>query len=160
MTESRSDRRSRSTAIHEAGHAVVSILQRRRIKYATIEPGKDTLGHVRYAKARIPGLAGPDKSLQDIVCSLAGRAAELEFGYRPRRVLWEADRLNAIEMALSLSSGDEAEISLWLKIGLARARRMARDRRAAIEAVAEALLARGTLSESEVWEAAGGHALN
>jgi len=81
-----------STAIHEAGHAVVGYACGRRIKRVTIKAAQETLGHVAYTPLK-PGVQlTPGQAVKHIKSALAGYLAERAFGFRPRRYTCEQDR--------------------------------------------------------------------
>ena len=75
--------RLKSTAYHEAGHAVACYFLHFPFKYLTIEPEKDTLGHVKrfpHPKSFHPDYEGDTKTLnrieKNIITSYSGSAAE------------------------------------------------------------------------------------
>ncbi len=144
QTLTRKERELRSTAIHEAGHAVASIVLRRKFRYVTIvpDPKRGSAGHVHIAP---PSSDASMPVLFDfLVRTLAGHYAEREFGLRPRRDGWEADRHMAIDYAFEFcGSGEEA--TLWIRLATIRTRRLLAIWRDSIEAVADALIDQKTL---------------
>ena len=79
-------KKQKATAYHEAGHALAYMLKRKAFQYVTIEPDDalDSLGHVR----GIPDTFNPEFLVEgqgqlrierDVICSLAGLAAETKF---------------------------------------------------------------------------------
>jgi hypothetical protein len=149
------EKRRMATAYHEAGHAVVYWSRNRPFEYVTIKPGEGSLGHVK----------GFEHTFKDgwvyvdaLLCTLAGNVAEKRLTGRSNNVGARSDFFKAIDYARGADplSGGYAEndplpqylvkgafkqldiiISWWWP---------------AITAVAEALLERETLTESEVIE--------
>lgn len=128
----------RATAIHEAGHATIAIITRRRFRYVTIAPDTDTVGHVRLIPPRSD--AGIAAHLDFLTRALSGYYAQRAYGLRPRRFSWDQDRQHAVDHALFMSRGDEREAALWVKLATSRAKRMVSQWKPSIEALANALL--------------------
>ena len=139
-----------STAIHEAGHAVVSYHFGRGVRRITIKPKGDTLGHVAYTRMKPHWQPNLVEGLQHMQSALAGYLAERAFGYRPRREHCEADRNAAADYALTIAQGNEAKANRWINIAEKRAKKLVKLRRAEIEAVAKRLLEVETLTGGEL----------
>jgi ATP-dependent Zn protease len=142
------DRRRRSIAIHEAGHAVASIASRRRFRHVTIKPDEDSLGHVQL----IPPLGDVDmkKSFDFLVCALAGFEAERAFGFKGLgKQRYEADRAAAVEHAVDMS-GHPQEVRHWIRLAEMRSKTLVEAWRASIETIADRLLIETSLD----WETA------
>jgi len=177
-----SDHERRLTAVHEAGHALVSIRcpAADPIHKATIIPRGRALGMV----VRLP--EGDRVSLSrakleaDIAVAMAGRAAEdLVFGGQAVTTGAEADFRAATDIARRMvtswgmselvgcvahTAGESSERMAWrideevrriTDEGMERARRLLTTDRRALDAIAEALLERETLTGAEIEELAG-----
>ena len=147
----------RSTAYHEAGHAVVQAYFRLKIDRVSIISNADSLGHMK-------GRIGTDSSIEyedsgrvqlaverDAIVFLAGMAAQKEF--MPRSVRnhhGRSDYRNAISLLVKLASSEE--LKLYLKLLEIRARRLVRRPilRVQIEAVAKELLRRKEMNGEQV----------
>jgi hypothetical protein len=136
----------RSTAIHEAGHAVAAIALRRRFLSVTIEPEGDSLGHVRITPPKSD--AGFNSHFDHLVRLLAGVQAEWSFGYRPRHIGASADRSAALDHADAIS-GDSDEARLWVRLATIRSRSLVELWRPSIEALADQLMEVGTIKLEE-----------
>jgi hypothetical protein len=157
----------RSTAFHEAGHAVVACLLGVPFRLVTIKPSEDSLGHVLHN--RWPAWADPDSERYNqwranwwfeirTRISLAGQMAEaICIGRRPRRYSHSADDDGAEDLALRLCGDGEAASAWlhWLLIGVRR--RLAQPQVwHAVEVIADELLNRKTISDKEAHEIAFG----
>ena len=136
----------RSTAIHEAGHAVAAIALHRRFISVTVQPQGNSLGHVRITPPRRD--ARLESHFDHIVRLLAGVQAEWAFGYRPRRYGAAADRDAAYDHADAMSGSPE-EAKLWVRLAHIRARNLVELWKPAIEALADRLIQEGSLSYEE-----------
>jgi hypothetical protein len=107
-----------ATAYHEAGHAVVAILNHRRFRHVTIEPGERTLGHVLFVKwrGRKPDAscdAGTTRRTEvAVLCTCAGPAAEARLRGRRNRIGAEGDDRHSASMAASLCGSMEETCAL------------------------------------------------
>jgi hypothetical protein len=131
-----------SVAIHEAGHAVVSIALKRRFRYVTIQPQGESAGHVQLTPRRTSTTVLADFDF--LIRALAGHAAEREFGYRPQRDRWQEDRRAADDHACEMSGSIE-EARLWMRLATLRSRTFVRQLRPSIEALADRLMVAGVL---------------
>jgi len=148
-----------STAYHEAGHAVVAYIERIKIRKATIVPGKDYLGvvtrqmiekHVRDA-FEFAGITPAKRARVEsfIMLSLAGGIAERKHRGRANHIGSRADYETAAGLAMDATgSGEEATAYFrWLYI---RTEQIIDAYWYLVEAVAEALLAKQTLTTADV----------
>lgn len=152
-----SKRRLEQTAWHEAGHAVIAFFHDLPVRYATIRPREDSLGHVmpgNHPKWMQPDVEIPPRTeariRKTIEKLLAGREAAWLVTGRYNNVGASGDDRQAFNLATHLCDDDEAAAYLaWVRI---RARNMVRRPhvRVSIEAVAQALLARKRLSGNEI----------
>lgn len=152
MVRSRAEGRECATAIHEAGHAIAALALGRRFRHVTIVPTNDTLGHVRFLRFKPPDQQRIDLLIISAEISLAGYLAEREFGFRPRRVGWEADREAAMESILYFAAGDEVEAKLLIRVAERRVTRLIARWRERIDALAAQLVDRRKMSFIEVRE--------
>jgi hypothetical protein len=88
--------------------------------------------------------------LTGAVIAIAGYSAEREWGLRPARFSWEADRNRAADLALDFAGGDEREANLLLRIVELRAQRSVRHWQRQIGSVAEALMHEHVLTFEQV----------
>lgn len=144
-----------TVAYHEAGHAVVALLQRFNTKTATIKAKGVAAGCVTTApRGRIdydsgtPGMR--DKIERQIIVTLAGDIAQRKFAPRSSR-RWHTtqDRRDAATLALAVcGSGESATAYIaWLHI---RARDIVHGRWNLVEQVARLLLEKGTVTGEEI----------
>jgi ATP-dependent Zn protease len=159
----------RRISIHEAGHATVALVQGRRIEAATVVPGEDYAGKVSEAESpemmadMLDLLSGDQMTVEveaharrHVVGYLAGKISEWLFC--PAQS-WMSDRDRSASSDLKLATAfaraicgsDEAAEAL-----LAHARTGAREiletNAGVVLAIADALMARGTLSSFEIEE--------
>lgn len=156
MSKKKSVTKFQRAAYHEAGHAVVSYVVKRRLSYCTIEPNPDnhTLGHCEY---RNLAAFKPDAVLTGrlrnqieklIIVLLAGAVAErLKFG----RTYWrgsENDTTQAHDLAIYLCSEDK-EAGAFINWLWERTRNILefRPHWAAVEAIADELMKSKYISE-------------
>jgi ATP-dependent Zn protease len=155
------DRMRRSTAIHEAGHAVAAWTLQRKFRSVTVRADAESDGHVRHNPW--PDWSQPDIELstqttlllQDrIVISFAGPAAERRIARRTRaavNISGQGDRNMAADLGLHLS-GSTREWEALLRWLQARAENLVVSHRHEIKMLANELLQRETLS----WRAVRG----
>jgi hypothetical protein len=132
-----------ATAVHEAGHAVISTLWGIPVQKVTIVPREDDVGHVEFEPGATCGLVA------DLVATLAGPAASARIGARRGD---RSDRAIAAQLADGLTGADEADELLKLVQDGVRDLVDDPETWAQIEAVAQALLERRMLSGREVLE--------
>ncbi len=156
----RQKRKLQSTAYHEAGHAVVAFLLRRRIiRKVTIVPEGDTLGHICRSvdKGFNPewdtGLEAERKLKKEIMICFAGDVAESILRKRaPRVEKSSSDTGSVVDLALYLL-GDPVEVGLYLSWIVYHTKNLLRRPAhwAAVEAVALSLLEKKELNQKEVY---------
>jgi ATP-dependent Zn protease len=148
-----------ATAYHEAGHAVVGLRLRVRIKTATIVPGGDRLGEVTHGKEtylydnlryRADSVRTRGRGEAEIIFCLSGLAAERRF--RPRASSKGAlgDHEHAADLALLLNSDEVETTNAHIKYLSLRTDKLVADNWPQVEAVAQALLERRTLKVAEI----------
>ncbi len=121
--------RLRSTAYHEAGHAVAAYWHRIRLDGATIEPDADSQGKVRHgnplAKLRPDvgetGRRGRERMEALVLTALAGPAAQRRFSSLGVRS-WHGrqDFKSAVDL-VSYFVGSDAELDAYLRLMSVRA---------------------------------------
>jgi hypothetical protein len=145
-----------ATAYHEAGHAVGYLAQFRRFNYVTIEPEENTLGRCVAVKP-LPVAIQYDQSYrakrrieQEAIIAAAGNIAE-RFFTKMRIVVGSCSDYCSVFDLLSLHSGDTDEVSAYHALVAIRARNLLLHpfHWVIVEAIAEALLARRTLTYSQ-----------
>lgn len=118
-------RRLEDTAHHEAGHAVAAVELRKPLRYVTIEPGDDSLGHVMFQKWKASFRPDFDADLRtrllcenSVIVYLAGPIAGAHFCGRKRWRSADGDIDNAVSMIEYMSGGpDEANAYIeWLAV--------------------------------------------
>lgn len=104
------------TAYHEAGHAVMSFIRKRRFKYVTIIPEKDSLGHILHKPwsnfdPEVNDDARTSKKIEtEALVSLSGHAVESLLTGKTmwQCASWQGDRHNAIDiLSYSFPEGEE-----------------------------------------------------
>jgi hypothetical protein len=162
----------RRVALHEAGHCVVAIAQGRRIESVTVVPGEDYAGKVaedeepEMMKALLDLLSGgratagvEARARAHVVGYLAGTVAE--WIMCPRES-WLSDRHHVAGSDMKLAkifaraitrSKEEAEA--LLTSARAEARKILLTNSRLVEAIADALVERGTLTGDEIDEIIG-----
>ena len=145
-------RRRHSLAIHEAGHAVVSIIKGRRPGRVTIRPKGDSLGHMAPHRARFGEVYRPSLTVvaKKMAIAYAGVAAERRAGYHPQRYGWDHDRKLALFLADDFVGGDDVSRKHLVAFAKRQAEFIVDLHWEAIEAVAAALLERETIAGDEV----------
>ena len=149
----------RATAYHEAGHAVLSLLMRHHIRRVSIVPNDDegTLGHCSSNGA--PKWFKPDVGMgfrdekwieSEVLILLAGTAAARHLTGRHNWRGSNRDIAAACDLASYLYHGRALKLFLAFMIERTRTAVASPATWLQIEAVAEALLDRGTLSGREV----------
>jgi ATP-dependent Zn protease len=149
-----------ATAYHEAGHAVMMLHLGVRFRTVTIVPEEDSLGHVLKHKVRNfrPDIEMNARTLfsidQQIMCSLAGPAAEARFAgrYNRRGAKWDHD--NAAKLVDYLAGEGAGEYALYLRLYKLRAKNMVNSLHfwKQVQSVAQSLLNRQTMTGEEVRE--------
>jgi ATP-dependent Zn protease len=116
----KSDKRLRMTAIHEAGHAVIAVNCGVRFRHVTIDPKADSLGRLAFNKRRkhVDYSTWTNEALQNQICiDYAGQIAARKSGQKRQSGLGR-DNQDAAECAYQIcSSSVEASAMLnWLYI--------------------------------------------
>jgi ATP-dependent Zn protease len=153
----RQRRRLVETAYHEAGHAVACMTLKRPFKRVTIVPEGDSLGHI--LKRNCPKSIRPDIVVncrsfrwieREIICALAGLAAEHRFAGRHNWRGAGSDFSHAVDLAGNLYF-EPAVSSRYLAFMVEQAKCLVAASRVWIEiqAIAAALMERETLSARE-----------
>lgn len=152
------------TAYHEAGHAVVRALLGLSVRKVTVKPTEDTLGHVAGAPlpqwlCRVVEVDDPwdhawalRKILNEITSMYAGALAER---LKTRRALnvdgAYYDHRQIADFAITVTPESHPKemqaLCAWLEL---RASRLLREHWKAVEAVAQALLEKRTLTGNQV----------
>jgi hypothetical protein len=159
----------RRVALHEAGHCVVAIAQGRRINFATVVAGRDYAGKMSEEET-------PEMMTELLDLLSGGRAtAEVEacarkhvVGYMAGMVTewlmcpresWQSNRHHTAGSDLKLAKlfakaicRSEEEAEALLTSARAEARQILLARRRLVEAIADALMARGTMTGDELDE--------
>jgi len=158
-TKTRRSRKSlEATAYHEAGHAVIALSERMRVKSATIVPGEDYWGAVaRQNMTRVQmGFDEPAKMhrylTREIRVILAGLAAEWRFTGRNNFRGASSDYKEAINLSLHVYGSDTIVPYLRFMSALMKEEVSKPARWAQIKAIAEALMERGTIRNREIRE--------
>jgi ATP-dependent Zn protease len=151
-------RKHESTAYHQAGHAVVAVVLGLKIgrRGVTIVPdnGRGTLG---YANITVQLRERPDGATSArtrarieawAVAHLAGDVAERKFNGR-RRLGGHSDLLRAFDLLEYISTSVE-QFDARLRVAYVGARDLIEDNWPSVQAVAEELLSKKTLSADEV----------
>ena len=148
----------RSTAYHEAGHAVVQAHFGLTIKKVTIVQHGESLGHMKGRMATNSSIEYDNNSgraqlgvERDVMVFLAGRAAQREFMPRSvRSYHGRSDYKWAAELLGRLASGEE--LPVYFKLLEIRVKGFVKKPlvRAQIEGVAKELLIRKTLTDKQV----------
>ncbi len=155
MPKSRTDR-LRATAYHEAGHALAHWRGRLPFRSVSIEPSKDSLGHVLSHSLRLtddhvyePSPRVRDRLERKIVCLLAGREAERLVSTRYNHTGASDDRRKALGLALRSVGGSLEEVAPYFQWLTARAMGLVKINRKSLDALAVALIRRRTLAGEE-----------
>ena len=155
----RAERRLERTAYHEAGHAVACWAYGLRFKRVTVVPRDDSLGHLagwpwgKGMQAYSLTAASERRFEAQIVCCLAGGLAAKQAGFRDLGS--HSDLQLAVNCAAWLLDGgfrpvcgSDVEEAL-LRFCHVCAKQVVGFRWVCVEALARALVAKGTLSEAE-----------
>jgi hypothetical protein len=140
--------RRKEVAFHEAGHAVIGHELDRAVETATIKPDKGYLGRVTHDWFR-----QIDDYTNDILCSMAGAIAESEFTGQPFE--WSAPNLRTDLQNIRYAkkclekAGHEVHPDSYYE---EQTRKLVREHWRKIEALAEALLKKETLTRIELRE--------
>ncbi len=138
-----------ATAHHEAGHVIAAITQGIHFAHVTIRPSGDAAGHVRYlAHARSIGQVHKRG-----IVALAGEAAQRR--HNPRSIRghhgW-GDRRAVVSYALDCT-GSSRQAEAMAKLWTIQAEELIEHRWAMVSRIANLLLERQKMSESECREA-------
>lgn len=140
------------TALHEAGHAVVSLALGRKVRSASIVPQDGRLGTLRTSKLRRLDPAVSDRRMRmtierEAMILLAGAVAEQIAGAGPHG--GRKDRRDALSLVgfLSGSEAEERAYVAWLR---ERTRTLLRVHWAAVIALAHVLVRKGTIDGATV----------
>ena len=120
-----------STAFHEAGHAVIAVLEKLSVVRVSIEPGDDTLGHITYDTLRFDDKFRESRGLDRIdhaeweILQLGCERWRAEANARTVLAGEIAERLHAPDVPRSNGADrDLHRFSLWLiELTLDRAER-------------------------------------
>ena len=142
----RKQARLRTTAIHEAGHAVACHFSRfaRKTKLVTIVPSGDARGHTLMV-GRLSEATPIARVIDEVTVLLAGAAAERLILGRSSHVGASGDYATATDFALKFTGSPDQATAFIQWCGV-RARDSVALRRKAVEAVADTLLAERTLN--------------
>lgn len=148
------------TAYHEAGHAVMHLEEKLAFEHVTIVPNEErrSLGHLiwKVQSDFNPEISSDRKTLRllesMILCSLAGPAAEAIYAGR-RNWRGAAGDLEAMVARAIDYTGSPEEANAFVNWLWIRANNTMKAQWPTVEAVAEALLAKKTLSTREVKKA-------
>lgn len=147
----------KSTAYHEAGHAVAAWWLHLRFKKVSIRPDSDSLGRLVHRKFKAADNPECNSSARiqllmekHAICALAGREAQRKFNPRSIRSYHHRSDYGQVIEYLSCRVADGEEIRLWARLLVHRANALITFRWPAVKAVATALLERKTLTEQEV----------
>lgn len=146
------------TAVHEADHAVVAHLLHVKIRYVTIVPEEDSLGHVKphvvhFGRHGVfdDRLKGSDRAERHIMVYFAGQLAQRKFAPRSRwRLGGEHDQKEAMDLFWHISHPDQKARNLQLALLWRKTECCVEGGWKEINAVAKALLARRTLTLDDV----------
>jgi ATP-dependent Zn protease len=152
-------RRLQATAHHEAGHAVAAWRKGLRFKHVTIEPNAEagSLGHLLHSSAKWfnPEIDQSDRAIlhaeRHIITAFAGQIAEAKFLGRRVRYGMKRDNEGAVDLGIRMCGSSEVR-EAYLRYCFLASRNLVDANWKAIEAVAEALLERRTLSQEDVIE--------
>jgi hypothetical protein len=147
-----------STAYHEAGHAVIAHFQHVKLKYVTIVPGKDSLGHVQRRSVIFgrhgvfdDSIKGIDRGERHIRVSFAGQIAQRKIAPRSRwRVSGRADHQIAMDIFWHICSHDEKARNLYLSLLWRQTECLVDQWWKVIKAVAQSLLERKSLTDEQL----------
>ena len=149
----------RSTAFHEAGHVVAMIEMNLPVRSASAIANAESLGRVKGGPLRISDVdlynltpRTRDRLERQIIVTFAGPEAERLFLKRYNHTWAANDYDRASDLLLRLTAGDSAETSAYVRWLRLRSRSLIDRRRALVEAVANALTERGTLTAAQIME--------
>jgi ATP-dependent Zn protease len=159
MTDSGGDRDLTGTAYHEAGHAVMGCLVGRVLTFATIVPdGTGAVGRTQYADD-VPACARRyfDRSEEKkrytearVLSEIAAMIAQdLKEPGRPHDMADAEDARQARELVIELVSWED-DRDAYLPRAQKRATAILKEHWRWVEAVAQALLQRKTLTDAEI----------
>lgn len=151
-------------AYHEAGHALMAVLQGGQVRLVTIEPdnddGPDRQGDTQVLWHR-SGMSDKEFAKKTVQVSLAGPVAEMIYSgnpYHPGLVAeWAADWREAWEAAVPLHADERARLKYLEQVSIQLYHRLKKDDLwAALASLADHLLAHETLEGEQVEEIVGG----
>lgn len=136
-----------ATAFHEAGHAVVSSVERIRVREISIEPDGDSDGRVRH-RSPLQGINldidVSDRSrlkMERIVRAfLAGQIAQARFSKGSLRPYQSADDLQTVVHLLAKFVGSSKELQAYLNLLSVQTEALVKEHWTAIRSVARALI--------------------
>ena len=151
------------TAIHEAGHVIMSLNFKKEFEYVTIIPKEDSLGHVKYVydasyilklldgtTEEILELHEVDKKVrEEIIIKLSGYTSELKFGV-DNKIGAEEDFSSCFDLALS-HSGDGDSASILLDECLEQSKKHVDEYWRAIQTIAEKLIEHKKIGQKQVY---------
>ena len=148
----------RSTAYHEAGHAMAGYALGRPLKTVTIVPTEDKLGHVRFGgRSNVPRLEmqflGPQarhRVEQDLVVTLAGGAAERRLMGRANYIGARYDHAFVADVALTFAQGNEREADAYVRWLTCRSDRLVEQWWPQIQRLADSLMEVRTVTVSDI----------
>jgi hypothetical protein len=158
MAGGRSKRALEATAYHEASHVLVALQLGFKVGPASIVPNEDSHGRsCRYVYVRNPGTYLPEgrdradlKLQRNLIAALAG--VEGQRMYSPRSLRNVHGRSDHDEAAMHLArfGWEDEEIKLFLPLARYRAKAILERCWEQVEALAAALMEKGTLTRSEI----------
>jgi len=148
----------RATAIHEAGHAVISVCFTRRFEYVDVfsrDAANTPIGPLNACGAVVsPTVYQPHSKLDQelmedsVVIALSGPIAESIYAKKSRAAVYICGGANDCEYVMQALS--DFGLQIWFSKFEQRARMFVRQYWPAIETVANELVLRGRLSFAEV----------
>jgi len=152
----------RTTAYHEAGHAVASFYEGVRLRRVSVIPDKkdNTAGHVKHHRCGGPSLAWDTSARnrtrmeKSVLIALSGPAAQRRYSPRSvRHYHGYRDYQNAVGSILHFTGTDE-EMGAYLHLMEIRAKQMINRPGfwPCVEALANELLVRKEIKGAEAWD--------
>lgn len=155
----------RRIAYHEAGHAVMAILQRRRLLSVTIEPSSTDIvpGHTQTSKVRVydsdyKGYRPPSEFRKEICIDLAGPIAE-QIGISEKKVGGHCtnDIIKASALSVIMTGGRVERASIAFEEIKEEVEQVLKNNWQAVGSVVSALLDKETLTGHQVRQIVKSH---